>query len=50
MSLLVHPLVCWQTLLGSDLKCEVSSFQRLLSIYTHVAFGSDESVLFMEVS
>ena len=32
------------------LNSEVSSFQRLLSIYTNVAFGTDESVLFREVS
>ena len=30
---------------------EVFSFQRLLSIiYTNVAFGTDESVLFIDVS
>ena len=28
---------------------EVSSFQRLLSIYTNVAFGTDKHLLFMEV-
>ena len=28
----------------------MSSFQRLLSKYTIVAFGTDESVLFIEVS
>ena len=28
---------------------EVSSFQRLLSIYTNVSFGTDKHLLFMEV-
>ena len=34
----------------SVLNSEVSSFQRLLSIYTNVAFETDESVLLVEVS
>ena len=34
----------------SVLNSEVSSFQRLLSIYTNVAFETDESILLVEVS